>query len=128
MKLLISLVIVLLVMVTAYGQAPNLIKNWDDNFHWDDPDNLPGTVTYNFYESATSGGPWSRVNTTSITSSPFNYPGATVASWYTVSAVVSGGFETLSAEIQLIVPKPPLRLRWFQQVMAFFKWVFGGWA
>ncbi len=131
MKRFISLFILFLFLVPAFAQAPNTLQNWDDNFHWDDPDNPPGTVTYNFYESSTSGGPWSRVNTTPITASPFNYPGATTGSWYTVSAVLGAsgvGFEALSAEVQFTVPQPPLRLRWFQVIAAFFKWVFGGWA
>ena len=124
-KFLIVFVICLFLAASVLGQST--LQNWDDNFHWDDPNNPPGT-TYNFYESTISGGPWTKLNTAPIAGSPFNYPGRTVGNFYSVSAVASGGLEALSDELELFVPAKPLFLRLFQVIADFFRTIFGWWA
>lgn len=120
--------VIIAILMTVAATAQNTIGTWNNDFHWDDPDNPVGTVTYNFYESTTSGGPWTLVNTVPIVASPFNYPGRTVGNFYAVSAVVDGGLEALSDELQLRVARKPVLLRLFQVIVTFLKDLFGWWA
>jgi hypothetical protein len=128
MKRLVLLIVLISSIGVAKGQQPNTLQNWDKTFHWDAPVSSPVPVSgYNFYESQTSGGPWTKINTSLITNTSFNHPAAQQGSFYAVASVAGSGLENLSDELHLVPAGKPLLLRLWQVIANFFKNVIG-WA
>jgi hypothetical protein len=116
-------------VIIGTAEAQNTLQNWQKDFFWDAPASSPVPVAgYNFYESQTPGGPWTKINGTLITGTAFNYPQATTGRFYAVSSVADGGIEALSDELHLVGPGKPLFLRLWQLLGSIAKGIWGMFA
>lgn len=127
-RLLCFTLVIIAVLLTVAVSGQNTIQNWNQDFFWDDPGNVAGTVTYNLYKSGTPGPPYTKVNVLPIIVKTFNDPTAVEGECFAVSAVAQGGIETLSDELCIVSPAKPILLRLFQVIVSFLRDLFSWWG